>query len=111
MASERTQRVELDTLLEMKGHGDKIAMVTTYDYPTGRAGEAAGVDVLFVGDSLGNTILGYPDTLPVTMEDMLHHSKAVARAREHAFLLVDMPFLSFQVSPEEAVRNGGRFLS
>ncbi|MGD8240140.1 MAG: 3-methyl-2-oxobutanoate hydroxymethyltransferase [Armatimonadota bacterium] len=111
MASERTQRVEVDTLLAMKGRGEKIAMVTAYDYPTGRAAEAAGVDIVFVGDSVGNTILGYPDTLPVTMEDMLHHTKAVARARKRALLLVDMPFLSFQVSPEEAVRNGGRLVS
>ena len=111
MASGRAQKVEVDTLLVMKGRGEKIAMVTAYDYPTGRAAEAAGVDVIFVGDSVGNTILGYPDTLSVTMQDMLHHTKAVARARQRAFLLVDMPFLSFQVSPEEAVRNGGRFLS
>ena len=111
MASERTQRVDVDRLLAMKSCGEKIAMVTAYDYPTARAAEAAGVDVLFVGDSLGNTILGYADTLSVTMEDMLHHAKAVARARRRSFLLVDMPFLSFQVSPEDAVRNGGRFVS
>ena len=110
MASAPEQRLEVDTLLEMKRRGEKIAMVTAYDYPTGCAAEAAGVDVIFVGDSVGNTILGYPDTLSVTMDDMLHHAKAVARARKRAFLLADMPFLSFQVSPEEAVRNGGRFL-
>lgn len=110
MASERVQKVDVDALLGMKPRGDKIAMVTAYDYPTARAAEAAGVDIIFVGDSLGNTILRYADSLSVTMDDMLHHTKAVARARGRAFLLVDMPFLSFQVSPEATVRNGGRFL-
>jgi 3-methyl-2-oxobutanoate hydroxymethyltransferase len=85
-------------------------MLTAYDYPTALAMDRAGVDAILVGDSLGMVVLGYDTTLPVTMDDMLHHCKAVARGAKSAHLVGDMPFLSYQVSPAEAVRNAGRFL-
>jgi 3-methyl-2-oxobutanoate hydroxymethyltransferase len=86
-------------------------MVTAYDYPSALAGDRAGLDVLLVGDSLGMVVLGYEDTLSVTMDEMLHHARAVARAKSRALRVGDMPFLSYQVSVEEAIRNAGRFLS
>ncbi len=85
-------------------------MLTGYDYPTALAIERAGIDSILVGDSLGMVVLGYETTLPVTMEDMLHHCKAVARGAQTPLLIGDMPFMSFQISPEQAVRNAGRFL-
>lgn len=88
-----------------------LTMLTAYDYPTASALDQAGIDAILVGDSLGMVVLGYDTTLPVTMEDMLHHCKAVSRGAVRAFLIGDMPFLSYQVSVEEAVRNAGRFLA
>jgi len=85
-------------------------MLTAYDYPTAMAVEKAGIDSILVGDSLGMVVLGYENTLPVTMEEMLHHSRAVARGSKTALLIGDMPFMSYQVSVEDAVRNAGRFL-
>jgi 3-methyl-2-oxobutanoate hydroxymethyltransferase len=85
-------------------------MLTAYDYPTSMAMDKAGVDSILVGDSLGMVVLGYENTLPVTMEEMLHHCRAVARGARTALLVGDMPFMSYQVSVEEAVRNAGRFL-
>jgi 3-methyl-2-oxobutanoate hydroxymethyltransferase len=85
-------------------------MLTAYDYPTALAIDQAGMDSILVGDSLGMVVLGYENTLPVTMEDMLHHCKAVARGARFALLIGDMPFLSYQISAQEAVRNAGRFL-
>jgi 3-methyl-2-oxobutanoate hydroxymethyltransferase len=85
-------------------------MLTAYDFPTAAAIDRAGIDSILVGDSLGMVVLGYENTLPVTMEDMLHHCRAVARGTEYAFLIGDMPFMSYQVSAAEAVRNAGRFL-
>jgi len=85
-------------------------MLTAYDYPTARLVDQAGIDSILVGDTLGMVVLGYDTTLPVTMEDMLHHCKPVARGAKHALLIGDMPFLSYQVSVPEAVRNAGRFL-
>lgn len=93
-----------------KQRGEVISMLTAYDYPTALAMDQAGVDIILVGDSLGMVVLGYPNTLSVTMDDMLHHCKAVTRGASTAFLVGDMPFLSYQVSPQEAVRNAGRFL-
>lgn len=84
-----------------------ITMVTAYDYPTGLVADEAGADAVLVGDSLGMVALGYPDTLQVTMEDMVHHSAAVRRGVKRAFLVTDMPFMSYQESPEQAVRNAG----
>jgi 3-methyl-2-oxobutanoate hydroxymethyltransferase len=85
-------------------------MLTAYDYPTALAEDQAGVEVILVGDSLGMVVLGYENTLPVTMEEMLHHARAVSRGARSALLVGDMPFMSYQVSAEEALRNAGRFL-
>jgi len=93
-----------------KARGERITMLTAYDYPTALALDSAGIDAILVGDSLGMVVLGYQNTLPVTMEDMLHHCKAVARGAQTALLIGDMPFMSYQVSVAEAVRNAGRFL-
>ena len=93
-----------------KERGEPIAMLTAYDYPTALALDSAGVDAILVGDSLGMVVLGYDTTLPVTMEDMLHHAKAVARGAKTAHLVGDLPFMSYQVSTAEAVRNAGRML-
>ncbi len=98
------------TLKKMKEEGNRITMLTCYDYSTAKLMDEAGIEILLVGDSLGNTILGYEDTLSVTMEDMIHHTAAVARGAKNALLIADMPFLSYQVSAEDAVRNAGRLL-
>ncbi|HLE05001.1 MAG TPA: 3-methyl-2-oxobutanoate hydroxymethyltransferase [Anaerolineales bacterium] len=93
-----------------KPKGEIITMLTAYDYATAQAVDRAGIDAILVGDSLGMVVLGYENTLPVTMDDMLHHCKAVARGAKTSLLIGDMPFMSYQVSVEEAVRNAGRFL-
>ncbi|MEN4099566.1 MAG: 3-methyl-2-oxobutanoate hydroxymethyltransferase [Anaerolineaceae bacterium] len=87
-----------------------ITMMTAYDYPTGLLVDRSGIDAILVGDSLGMVVLGYENTLPVTMEEMLHHCKAVARGAKKALLIGDMPFLSYQISSAEALRNAGRFI-
>jgi len=104
------KKVTTHALRAKKERGEPITMLTAYDYPTALAMERAGVDAILVGDSLGMVVLGYENTLPVTMEDMLHHCKAVARGAKTAHLIGDMPFMSYQVTPTEAVRNAGRFL-
>jgi 3-methyl-2-oxobutanoate hydroxymethyltransferase len=91
--------------------GDKIAVLTAYDYPSAKILDECGVDIILVGDSCGNAIMGRPNTLSVTMDEMLHHTKMVTRAVEHALVVADMPFLSYQISPEEAVRNAGRLVA
>jgi len=103
-------RVTTRNLRDMKKRGEKIAMITAYDFPMARMVDSAGVDVILVGDSLGMVVLGYDSTIPVTMEDMLHHAKAVVRGSERAMVVVDMPFMSYQVSAEEALRNAGRLI-
>ncbi len=95
---------------QKKERDEPITMLTAYDYPTALAEDRAGVDSILVGDSLGMVVLGYENTLSVTMEDMLHHARAVSRGAKYALLIGDMPFMSYQVSTEEAVRNAGRFL-
>jgi 3-methyl-2-oxobutanoate hydroxymethyltransferase len=95
---------------QKKEHREPITMLTAYDYPTALAMDKAGVDSILVGDSLAMVVLGYENTLPVTMEEMLHHCRAVARGAKTALLVGDMPFMSYQVSVEEATRNAGRFL-
>jgi 3-methyl-2-oxobutanoate hydroxymethyltransferase len=97
-------------LRAFKAQGRRFAMLTAYDYPTAQILDEAGIPVLLVGDSLAQTILGYETTLPVTMEEMLHHTRAVARGAKSALIVGDMPFLSYQVSLEEGVTNAGRFL-
>ncbi len=104
------KKVTTLTLRQKKEHGQPISMLTAYDYPTALAIDEAGVDMILVGDSLGMVVLGYENTLPVTMEDMLHHSRAVSRGAKHPFLVGDMPFMSYQVSVAQAVQNAGRFL-
>ncbi len=98
------------TFREKKAAGQPISVLTAYDLPTAMAVDQAGLDAVLVGDSLGMVVLGYETTLPVTMEEMLHHCRAVARGARRALRIGDMPFLSYQVSVEEAVRNAGRFL-
>lgn len=95
---------------QKKEHGEPITMLTGYDYSTALALDRAGIDAILVGDSLGMVVLGYENTLPVTMDEMLHHCRAVARGARLALLIGDMPFMSYQISVEEAVRNAGRFL-
>ena len=103
-------KVTTVTLREMKARGERIAMLTAYDYLTARMVDEAGIDVILVGDSVSNVLLGYPNTLAVSMEEMLHHTKAVTRAVKRALVIGDMPFMSYQASVEDAVRNAGRFL-
>lgn len=97
-------------LTAMKARGEKISMLTAYDYPSGRLADEAGVDVVLVGDSLGMVVLGYETTLQVTMEDMVRHTAAVSRGVRRALIATDMPFLSYQVNTEEALRNAGRLV-
>ncbi len=110
VSTSQRKKVTTATFRQKKQRGELITMLTAYDYPTALAEDQAGVDSILVGDSLGMVVLGYPNTLPVTMDDMLHHSKAVSRGAKFALLIGDMPFMSYQVSVEEAVRNAGRFL-
>ena len=104
------KKVTTLTYRQKKERGELITMLTAYDYPTAMAMDKAGVDSILVGDSLAMVVLGYENTLPVTMEEMLHHCRAVSRGSKTALLIGDMPFMSYQVSVEEAVRNAGRFL-
>jgi len=97
-------------LHEMKRAGEKIAWLTAYDYPTATFEEAAGIDMILVGDSLGMCVYGYPGTVPVTMDQCIVHCEAVRRGAPNTFVVGDMPFMSYQISDEEAVRNAGRFL-
>jgi len=106
----RINKITTSAILKMKREGEKISMLTAYDYPTAAIIDEAGVDMILVGDSLGMVVLGYDSTLPVTMEDMLHHTKAVSRAVKRAMVIGDMPFMSYQVSAQEALRNAGRFM-
>lgn len=94
----------------MKREGRKITMLTAYDYPMALLEDRAGIDIILVGDSLAMTVLGYENTLPVTMDEMIHHTKAVARGAKHALILGDMPFMSYNASEREAILNAGRFL-
>ncbi len=104
-------RVTAASLKERKRAGDKIVMLTAYDYPSARLMDEAGIDVILIGDSIGTTVFGRPDTLSVTMDEMVHHVKLVSRAVRQALVVADMPFLSYQVNPEEALRNAGRFVA
>jgi 3-methyl-2-oxobutanoate hydroxymethyltransferase len=104
------KKVTTLTFRQKKERGEPITMLTAYDYPTAMAMDKAGVDSILVGDSLAMVVLGYENTLPVTMDEMLHHARAVARGAKTTLLIGDMPFMSYQVSVEEAVRNAGRFL-
>ena len=104
------KKVTVPRVVAKKAAGEKITMVTAYDYPAARLVDRAGVDIILVGDSLGMVVLGYEDTTKVTMDEMLHHSRAVARARPRALVVGDMPFGTFQASADDAVRNAVRFV-
>ena len=100
----------VSTFREQKAKGEKISMLTAYDYSTAKLMDEAGINGILVGDSLGMVMLGYEDTLPVTMEDMIHHTAAVCRGAKNTLVVGDMPFMSYQVSVEEAVYNAGRLM-
>ena len=104
-----TRKTILD-IKKMKTLGEKITMLTAYDYGMASILDESDIDILLVGDSLGNVVLGYESTLPVTMDDMVRHTQAVARGSQKAMIVADMPFLSYQVSPESALANAGRLL-
>ncbi|MBN2134743.1 MAG: 3-methyl-2-oxobutanoate hydroxymethyltransferase [Acidobacteria bacterium] len=103
-------RVTIPSILKKKSRGEKIVMLTAYDYQTARILDDSAVDIILVGDSLGNVIMGYENTIPVTVEESLHYTKAVARAVKRLPVITDMPFLSYQVSHDEALQNAGKFL-
>lgn len=98
------------TFAAAKAKGEKLSMLTAYDYSTAKLEDESGINGILVGDSLGNVVLGYEDTVSVTMEDMIHHGAAVARGAKNALVVVDMPFMSYEASVEEAVRNAGRLM-
>jgi 3-methyl-2-oxobutanoate hydroxymethyltransferase len=103
-------KVTVQALLEMKRRGERIAMLTAYDHATALLEDRAGVDVILVGDSVGMAVLGYENTIPVTVEEIVHHLRAVTRARPRAMVIGDLPFMSYQAGPPDAVRNAGRLL-
>lgn len=104
------QKVTIAALQKKKETGKKITMMTAYDYPTANLVDQAGIDTILVGDSLGMVMLGYESTVPVTMDEMIHHCKAVSRGAKNSFIIGDMPFMSYQVSVEDAIHNAGRFI-
>jgi 3-methyl-2-oxobutanoate hydroxymethyltransferase len=110
MTEANPTRVTVPVFQARKAAGEKIVVLTAYDYPTAEILDQSGVDLILVGDSLAMVVLGYENTLSLTVEDMLHHVKPVARAVKRALVIADMPFLSFHLSAEDAVRNAGRFL-
>ena len=106
----RPRVVTTKTVTTMKQAGEKIAMLTAYDFLVAKLLDQVGIDIILVGDSLGNVVQGYETTLPVTVDDMIYHAKAVKRAVKNALIVVDMPFMSYQNSVDEAVRNCGRVM-
>ncbi|MFH0771098.1 MAG: 3-methyl-2-oxobutanoate hydroxymethyltransferase [Candidatus Omnitrophota bacterium] len=104
------KKLTIPDISNKKREGKKITMLTAYDFPSGRLIDEAGLDMILVGDSLAMTVLGYDTTIPVTMDEMIHHSKAVKRGVRYALLIGDMPFMSFNVTIEETIRNAGRFI-
>lgn len=105
-----SSKVTTATIRQMKKEGKPITMLTAYDYSMAKLVDDAGIDMILVGDSLANTMLGYDSTLPVTMDEMIHHVKAVCRGAERAMVVADLPFMSYQVSRKEGMRNAGRIL-
>jgi 3-methyl-2-oxobutanoate hydroxymethyltransferase len=103
-------RITTADIQALKERGRRIAMLTAYDFPSAQIAQEAGVDMLLVGDSLGHVVLGYDSTVPVTMEDMVHHGRAVVRGSSQPMVVVDLPFMSYQVSVEDAIRNAGRLM-
>jgi len=103
-------RVSITQIREMKQKGERIAMLTAYDYATAKLIDGAGIPLILVGDSLGMVVLGYESTIPVTMDEMIHHTKAVVRGTTRALIVGDMPFMTYQVSVDDALRNAARFI-
>jgi 3-methyl-2-oxobutanoate hydroxymethyltransferase len=103
-------KITAPRIVEMKRRGELITSVTAYDHPTARIADEAGVEIILVGDSVGTVVLGYESTLPVTVEDIVHHTRAVVRAHTSALVVADMPFMSYQASVEDAMRNAGRLI-
>jgi 3-methyl-2-oxobutanoate hydroxymethyltransferase len=103
-------KVSILDVADMKLRGEKIAMITAYDYTTAQLADRAGIPLVLVGDSLGMVVLGYDSTIPVTMEDMLHHAKAVARGVKQSLIVVDLPFMSYQVDAAQGLANAGRLM-
>ncbi|TET40069.1 MAG: 3-methyl-2-oxobutanoate hydroxymethyltransferase, partial [Dehalococcoidia bacterium] len=103
-------RVTIGEIREMKQKGEKIPMLTAYDYSTAKLIDEAGVPLILVGDSLGMVVLGYESTIPVTMDEMIHHTKAVVRGTKHALVIGDMPFMTYHTGVEDALRNAARFI-
>ena len=106
----KVNKISISTIRTMKQNHEKIAMLTAYDYSTARIVDEAGIPLILVGDSLGSVMLGYDSTIPVTMADMLHHTKAVVRGTKNALVVGDMPFMTYTISVEEALRNAARFI-
>jgi len=104
------EKVTISELQQKKESRKKITMMTAYDYPMASLVDESGIDTILVGDSLGMVVLGYDSTVPVTMDEMLHHCKAVSRGAKRSFIIGDMPFMSYHVSVEQAVENAGRFI-
>jgi len=104
------KKISVSYLMDMKKTGEKITMLTAYDYPTARLVDESGIETILVGDSASNVVMGYEDTRPVSMDEMIHHTKMVTRAVKNAFVIGDMPFMSYQISAEEALRNAARFI-
>lgn len=105
-----TKKITVNALMDMKNNGEKITMLTAYDFQMASLLDQCGIDMILVGDSLGNVMLGYENTIPVTMNEMIHHCKAVTRGAKNAMIVGDMPFMSYQVNAEQAVENAGRLL-
>ena len=104
------KKATIAELMQKKEKGQKITMMTAYDYPTANLVDQAGIDIVLVGDSLGMVMLGYDSTVPVTMDEMIHHCKAVSRGTKNSFIIGDMPFMSYHTSIEQAIINAGRFI-
>jgi 3-methyl-2-oxobutanoate hydroxymethyltransferase len=103
-------RVNINQIKEMKQKGEKITMLTAYDYATAKIVDEVGIPLILVGDSLGTVVLGYGSTIPVTMDEMIHHTKAVVRGTQQAMVIGDMPFMTYHVSVDDALRNAARFI-
>ena len=110
MTDTRDDKITIPALLARKTAGPKIVCLTAYDYPTAKLLDEGGVDLILVGDSLGMVVLGYENTVPVTMDEMIHHTRAVSRGVRRALVVGDMPYFSFHLSPDETIRNASRFL-
>ena len=105
------KKVTIHTLMKKMRDQEPITWLTAYDYPTAQFEEKAGIDIILVGDSIGMTIFGYDSTLPVTMDLLIPHTQAVRKGAPTAFLVGDMPYMTYQISPQEAIRNAGRFMA